>query len=145
MNKVRAMGTELIKKKAGAETEDWKVGSLTSIGEVGLEVGEIDVTTLDSPEGAKEFIPGDKEAGELSIAGIIKKDTDEKTVSKMMALLHAGSVESWNIVFPSGAKWELTGFIKSFKTGEVTTDGFVNFTGAIRISGNPVYVESKTV
>lgn len=142
-NIVRAMGTSLTKVKSGSEASNWVVGSLTSIGEIGVEIGEIDITTLDSPNGAKEFMSGDIDAGEVSIAGYIKKTADEQTVVKMMALIASGSTEDWIVEFPSGAKWEFSAFVKSFKTTEETPDGLIGFTGSLRISGIPTYTPSS--
>lgn len=139
MNDIRAMGTKLIKTKSGSEIADWTIGSLTSIGEIGVEIGEIDITTLDSPDGAKEFMSGDIDAGECSIGGYIKKADDEQTVIKMMSLISSGSTEDWTVEFPSGAKWEFKAFVKSFKTTEETVDGLIGFSGSLRISGLPVY------
>lgn len=142
-NTVRAMGTSLTKTKSGDELQDWVVGSLTSIGEIGIEGSEIDVTTLDSPDGAKEYISGDIDAGECEIGGYIKKTDDEATVTKMMALIQSGSKEAWTVTFPSGATWKFTAFVKSFKTTEETTDGLIGFSGSLRISGLPVYTPSN--
>lgn len=142
-NIIRAMGTSLTKKKSGSETEDWLVGSLTSIGEIGVEIDEIDITTLDSPNGAKEFMAGDMDAGECAIAGYIKKKSDEATVTKMMSLIQSGSTEDWEVGFPSGAKWAFKAFVKSFKTTEETTDGLIGFSGSLRISGLPTYTASS--
>ncbi|MCL2860386.1 MAG: hypothetical protein FWF46_07555 [Oscillospiraceae bacterium] len=139
MSSLRAMGTSLTKKKNGSETADWVIGSLNSIGEIGGAATEIDVTTLDSPGGAKEFISGDMDFGELAVAGYIKKEEDEQTAVKMMALLQSGSVENWDITFPSTAKWAFTGFVKSFKTTAETPDGLIGFNASIKISGLPVY------
>lgn len=141
--KIRAMGTSLSKIKSGDEQADWVIGSLTSIGEIGVEISEIDITTLDSPDGAKEFMPGDLDAGENAIAGMIKKKDDEQTISKMMALIASGSTEKWEITFPSGAKWAFNAFVKSFKTTEETTDGLIGFNATLRLSGLPVYTPSK--
>ena len=140
---VKAIGTSLTKLKSGAETEDWEVGSLTSIGEIGLEISEEDITTLDSPDRVKEFMSGDQEAGDCSFTGITKKADDEQTIAKMMALIAAGTTESWEVTFPSGAKWEFAAFIKSFKTGEASVDGRVEFNGTLRISGLPAYSPSN--
>lgn len=142
-NIIRAIGTSLTKKKSGNEVDDWKIGSLTSIGEIGVEVDEIDVTTLDSPNGAKEFMGGDMDAGECPIAGYIKKRDDEQTVTKMMALIKAGSLEEWVVTFPSGATWDFNAFVKSFKTTEETTDGLIGFNATLRISGLPEYTPSN--
>ena len=135
----RTMGTTLTKKKSGDESEDLKIANLTSIGEIGVESEEIDATDLDSPNNYKEFIAGSKDAGEVSLAGNIK---DESNVEKMLALAESQSIESWTVAYPSGAKWEFSGFVKSFKDGEKTTDGLATFSATIRISGKPTYTKS---
>lgn len=135
----RTMGTTLTKKMSGDESEDLKIANLTSIGEIGVESEEIDTTDLDSPNNYKEFIAGSKDAGEVSLAGNIK---DESNVEKMLALAESQSVEEWTVAYPSGAKWVFNAFVKSFKDGEKTTDGLATFTATLRISGKPVYTKS---
>lgn len=141
MSAQRTMGTTLTKKMSGDETEDLKVANLTSIGEIGVESEEIDATDLDSPDNYKEFIAGSKDAGEVSLAGNIK---DESNVEKMLALAESQSMESWTVTYPSGATWAFTGFVKSFKDGEKTPDGLATFSATIRISGKPVYTPKKS-
>lgn len=135
----RTMGTTLTKGKSGDETADLKIANLTSIGEIGVESEEIDATDLDSPDNYKEFIAGSKDAGEVSIAGNIK---DESNVEKMLALAESQSMEKWTVAYPSGAKWAFNAFVKSFKDGEKTPDGLATFTATLRISGKPVYTKS---
>lgn len=135
----RTIGTTLTKGKSGDELEDLKIANLTSIGEIGVESEEIDATDLDSPDNYKEFIAGSKDAGEVSIAGNIK---DESNVEKMLALAESQSIEKWTVTYPSGAKWVFNAFVKSFKDGEKTTDGLATFTASLRISGKPVYTKS---
>ena len=72
----RTMGTTLTKKKANDEQTDLKIANLTSIGEIGVESEEIDATDLDSPNNYKEFIAGSKDAGEVSLAGNIKDESN---------------------------------------------------------------------
>ena len=136
----RTMGTTLTKKQSGDETEDLRIANLTSIGEIGVESEEIDATDLDSPNNYKEFIAGSKDAGEVSLAGNIK---DETNVEKMLALAESQSVEEWTVAYPSGAKWVFNAFVKSFKDGEKTTDGLATFTATLRISGKPVYTKAS--
>lgn len=138
----RTIKTTLAKVKSGDEQEDLKIGHLTSIGEIGIESEEIDVTDLDSPEDFKEYIAGTKDAGEVSLAGNIH---DETTVEKMMALANSRSVENWKVTYPSGATWDFKGFVKSFKDGEKTPDGIASFSATIRISGAPVYTPASAV
>ena len=136
MSAQRTMGTTLTKKKNGSEQEDLKIANLTSIGEIGVESEEIDATDLDSPDNYKEFIAGSKDAGEVSLAGNIK---DESNVEKMLALAESQSMETWTVTYPSGSTWEFSGFVKSFKDGEKTPDGLATFSATIRVSGKPVY------
>lgn len=136
----RTMGTTLIKVKSGDETADLRIANLTSIGEIGVESEEIDATDLDSPGNYKEFIAGSKDGGEVSIAGNIK---DESNVEKMLALAESQSVETWNVTYPSGAKWVFKAFVKSFKDGEKTTDGLATFSATLRISGKPTYTKAS--
>ena len=135
----KTMGTTLTKKKNGSEQEDLKIANLTSIGEIGIESEEIDVTDHDSPNGYKEFEASLKDAGEVPLAGNIK---NESNVEKMLALAESQSMEEWEVTYPSGAKWSFSGFIKSFKDGEKTPDGVATFSASIRISGKPTYTKA---
>ena len=135
----KTFGTILTKKKSGNEDADFKVGNLTSIGEIGVESEEIETTDHDSPDGYKEFEAGAKDAGEVSLAGNIK---DETNVEKMLALAESQTVEQWEVKYPSGATWSFKGFVKSFKDGEKTIDGVATFSATIRVSGKPVYTKA---
>ena len=135
-NAKRAIQTTLTKVKSGSEANDWVVGHLTSIGEIGIESEEIDVTDLDSTEDFKEYIAGTKDAGELSIAGNTR---DESVITKMYALANSRALESWIVTYPTGATWEFNAFVKSFKDTEKTPDGILGFTASLRISGKPVF------
>lgn len=140
MSAIKTMGTTLTKKKSGDESEDLTIANLTSIGEIGIESEEIDATDHDSPDGYKEFIAGAKDAGEVSLAGNIK---NESNVEKMLSLAESQTTEEWTVTYPSGATWVFNGFLKSFKDGEKTPDGLATFSATIRVSGKPVYTASK--
>lgn len=140
MGATRTIKTTLTKVRSGDESEDLKIAHLTSIGEIGIESEEIDVTDLDSTEDFKEYIAGTKDAGEVSLAGNIHEET---IVEKMLSLANSRSVESWKVTYPSGATWTFSGFIKSFKDGEKTPDGIASFTATIRVSGAPTYTPAK--
>ena len=136
----RTMGTTLKKIKSGTEATDTTIANLTSIGEIGVESEEIDATDLDSPNNYKEFIAGSKDAGEVSLAGNIKNETN---VEKMLALAESQSLEDWEVAYPSGAKWNFKAFVKSFKDGEKTVDGLATFSATLRISGKPTYTKAS--
>jgi len=136
MAAAKSLGTTLTKTKSGEEAADLVIADLTSIGEIGVESDEIDVTTLDSSSGYKEFIAGFKDAGEVSLEGIIKS---EDAMEAMLALAESQVVEEWTIEAISGSNWVFDGFVKSFKEGEGTVDGVRGFSGSIRVSGKPTY------
>lgn len=140
MGATRTINTKLTKVKSGDESDNLVIGHLTSIGEIGIESEEIDITDLDSNGDFKEYIAGTKDAGEVSIAGNIH---DESIVEKMLALANSRSVETWKVEYPSGATWEFKGFIKSFKDGEKTSDAIATFSATIRISGAPTYTKAS--
>lgn len=136
MAAAKSLGTTLTKTMSGAESSDLVIADLTSIGEIGIESDEIDVTTLDSTGGYKEFIAGFKDAGEVSLEGIIKSET---AMDSMITLADSQAVEEWTIETPSGSTWVFDGFVKTFKEGEASVDGVRGFTGSIRVSGEPTY------
>lgn len=131
MAAVKSIGTTLTDT-----TDNLVIADLTSIGEIGIESDEIDVTTLDSSDEFREYIAGFKDAGELSFEGIIKSET---AMGTMMSLANGRELKSWEIETANGSTWTFTGFVKSFKEGEASVDGVRNFTGSIRISGAPTY------
>lgn len=132
----RTIGTQLKKLQSGSETADLIIGNLTSVGEIGLESEEIDVTDHDSADDFKEFIGGSKDAGEVALGGNI---VNEDNLEAMLALANSRSVEDWLVTYPSGATWGFKAFVKAFKDGEKTVDGVGTFTATLRVSGKPTY------
>jgi hypothetical protein len=130
------MGSTLTMKKAGSETTDTVLANLTSIGEVTGERGEIDVTTLDSPNGAKEFISGAVDFGSFDIGGNI---VDGVQVAQLYSVFNGLQTRDWEIETLAGNKLAVSGFLQNFGWGEKTTDGLDTFTATVRISGQPVF------
>jgi len=132
----KSIGTKLRKLKSGLEQQDTLIANLTSIGEFGIESEEIDVTTLDSTGGFREFVASLKDAGEIELKGFTKS---EGNVQLLLGLANSQKMETWEVETPSGSVFEFDGFVKSFKEGEATVDGARNFTASIRISGEITY------
>lgn len=136
----RTIGTKLIEKATTNNANDAIVAHLTSIGEIGLENEEIDVTDLDSPDDFKEYTAGTRDAGEVTISGNIVDDTQ---VSRLYALADSRAVVPWEVHYPTGSKWGFNAFIKSFKDGEKTPDGVATFSAGLRISGKPTFTPAN--
>ncbi|MDL2235453.1 phage tail tube protein [Christensenellaceae bacterium OttesenSCG-928-L17] len=132
----RTMSSTLTLKQAGSETEDLVISSLTSIGEVTGEREEIDVTTLDSPNGAKEYISGAVDWGTREITGNV---VDAEQVAKLRAVFDSQATREWEVGTPAGNKEAFSAFIGSFGYGEKTTDGLDTYTFTLRLSGAVEY------
>jgi predicted secreted protein len=137
MAALKSLGTTLT---LNPDDDSSLIADLTSIGEIGVTSDEIDVTTLDSVSGYKEFIAGQKDSGEVSLAGYVKS---EANMESMLALAEAQSLESWEVTFTSGSKWAFDGFVKSFKEAESKVDGVRGFSASIRISGATSYTAAE--
>lgn len=125
----RSLGTIL---KIGADA----IGELTSIGSPSITQEEIDVTTLDSTGGYREFLPGFKDPGEFTING--KYVTSDTGQAAMYAALSSQDLQDFEIIYPAklGSSWSFKGFVSSFSiTAEL--EDVVTFEATIRVSGEP--------
>lgn len=128
----RSLGTKLMK----GETP---ISGLTSIGGIEITADTIDVTTLESDGGYREFIGAFKDAGEVPIEGFFNPDTASGQVA-LQDSLDSGLAEDYKIDFPTTpkAEWGFKGVVTGFKVGDVDVDGTINFGATIKISGKPV-------
>jgi hypothetical protein len=129
----RTMGTKLYHVDGATETA---IADLTSIGEFGLESEEFDVTTLDSPDNYREIIMTIKDAGEISLAGFIKSETN---MEDMLDFAEAQTLEEFKVETVSGSTYEFEAFVKMWKEGEASVGGARGFSGSLRISGPVTY------
>jgi predicted secreted protein len=128
----RALGTKLQIGDASPVT----VAGLTSIGGLELSADTIDVTTLDSDGGYREFIAGFKDAGEVSLEGYLETETG-KGQKELYDLFESGATEEFTIQFPTGmGSWEFSGVVTGFATGADLEDP-LSFSATIKVSGKP--------
>lgn len=126
MPKVKALGTIIT---FNAKT----IGGLNSIGEVSPSADEIDVTTLDSANGYKEFLQGLKDSGELPLKGFLIK-TDVGQV-ELRSGFTSGTASAVVITFPDTTAVSFNAYVKSFTMGAAETNGAVGFGATLRITG----------
>lgn len=142
---VRTIANTLTLVKSGAEVEDTVVGNIASIGAIKTETDEIDVTTLDSPGMAKEFIQGASDSGDFDVE---LNNVFDGTVAQLDSVFSAGETRSWKITFTANdgvteeATLAFSAFIKGREFGEQTTDGLAKATITLRVTGAPVYTET---
>ena len=130
----KSLGTKL----QIAETTPITVGSLTSINGLEVSADTIDVTTLDSTDGYREFIQGFKDGGEVSVEGYLDVATGNGQ-KEMLDLFDSGEVKPFEIVFPAtlNAKWAFNGIVTGFSTGASLEDP-LSFSATIKVTGKPM-------
>lgn len=137
---IQAMATSLKMVKTQDEQADLVLAHITSIGEQASEAEEIDVTTLDSPNRAKEYIQGAKDSGSVEVA---VNNCFDGQVEALKAVYASGAVRNWVETFPDDkGTLSYSGYISSLKFGEATPDGLLSVNITIRLSGDPVYAEA---
>lgn len=133
--KKRALGTKL-KIGKGPTPTPVAVAGLSSIQGLELSADTIDVTTLDSEGGYREFIAGFKDAGEVTVEGYLIPATG-KGQKELYDLFESGETEDFAIEFPQSiASWAFKGVVVGFGTGADLEDP-LSFSATIKVSGKP--------
>lgn len=144
---VRTISNSLTMVKAGEEAEDLVIGNIVSIGQITTETEEIDTTTLDSPNMAREFIQGAKDSGEFEVE---LNNVFDGTVETLDSVFDSGATRSWIITFTANdgetqeATLSFNAFIKARAYGEHTVEGLAKAMLTLRISGSPTYAEGAS-
>lgn len=140
---IKAIGSKLYVNEGTTSSPTWtQIANLTTIGEIGLESDEIDVTTLDSADDFKEYIGGAKDGGTIDLEGNVVTDAG---LTAMYTLANSRDVKEFKIEYPAktgettAAYWTVTGYVSSCKDGEKTVDGLLTFSSGIRVSGAPTF------
>jgi len=117
------------------------VGKLTSVGEIQPESEEVDVTTLDSTGGYREYIQGFRDSGELELSGY--HDAGDAGQKAMRTAFDSGEAGAFEVAFPDGSTVDFSGFVKSHTIGSAEVDGAIGFGAVIRISGPVTVTEAQ--
>ena len=135
MAKGAAKGTELSIGASG-------VASLNSISGPSMSADTIDVTTLDSVDGYREFVGGLKDGGEVAVGGFLDfGDTGQEAIQ---TAFDSGAVTACTIVFPAaiGATWTFDAVVTKYETGAELEDA-VSFSATLKVSGKPSLDETS--
>lgn len=112
---------------------DTVVGKLSSVGEIAPASEAVDVTTLDSTGGYREFLQGYRDSGEVEISGFHEKGDAGQTA--LRAAFDSGEAGSAQVEFPDGTLVSFRAFVKSCSLGAAEVDGAVGFGAVLRITG----------
>ena len=128
----KAQGTKL---KIGTSPQ-YEIGELTSIGGLSLSAETIDVTTLGSTDGYREFIQGFRDAGEVSISGFFKPGETNGQAS-LLVNLQDGSIDAYSIEFANlSYKWTFNAIVTAYSTS-ASNDDAVTFEATLKVTGKP--------
>lgn len=126
-----AMGTTLKFTPTGGSQVT--LGKLTSIGEIAPDSEELDITTLDSEGGYREYMQGLKTSGEVTLAGYHDKTDAGQTA--LRAAYASGAAGAFLVSFPDGTTAAFSAFVKGYKLGAAEIDKAVEFEITLRLTG----------
>lgn len=124
---IKGFGTTLSGATTGA------IAQITSIGVPGMEVDDIDVTTMLSTNGWKEFVAGLKDAGEITLQLLY-----HKTLTNTIEGRLGEANETWTITFPDSATFACSGYVKSLGI-ESPMEDKISQSCTIKLSGEPTF------
>ena len=109
------------------------VGKLTSVGAIASDSEPVDVTTLDSEGGYREYMQGFRNPGEVELTGFHEKgDAGQAALRSAYASGEAGAFE---VAFADGTAVSFTAFVKGCTIGAAAVDGAVGFAAVLKLTG----------
>lgn len=114
------------------------VGELTRIGPVNITISKQDSTNLAPANAFKTMLPGLLDPGDVELEGwFMPGDTGQ---AGMLADMLSRTVKAFIITFPtsiSSSTWTGNAYVTAFSAGDVTSEGIINWTATISITGKP--------
>lgn len=114
------------------------IGTITKIGSPAMKRTAIDVTTLSSLNGFKQFISGLADPGKITAEGFF--NTADSGQNLLYNKFVNGTVDTYTITFPSitGASWTATCFIDELDFApNVDMTKALDFKMSLQVSGQP--------
>lgn len=109
------------------------IGKLTKVGEIAPEAEEVDVTTLDSTGGYREYMQGWRDAGTIAVNGFF--DSGNAGQTALRTAFDNGKAGAFEVSFADGSKAAFSAFVKKYAIGAAEVDGAVGFLAQLRVSG----------
>ena len=130
---MHSAGTKLSWKPKGGTGTKTTIGKLTELGEINQTAAEVDTTTLESVGAYREYIPGYKDPGNMSVSGYYAPG--DETQGSFQTLFDSQEIVEWEIMFVDGSSLTFDGYVSGLNYGPVSVDGVPGFGGTIRITG----------
>lgn len=135
MAKSRSVGTKLLIAPKTGNT-DVEVGALSSISGIDASADEVEVTDMGNTDGYREYLPGFKDGGEVSVSGYM--DGEDEGQARLYELMESGDVVDCKIQFPAkiGKTWSFKAGVTKFTTS-ADVDDAITFEATLKVSGKP--------
>lgn len=117
---------------AAAAAITTKMAAVVNISGPNIEGEDIDVTSMDSTSGFREFLPGLVDGGEVSV--------DLKFVKAELALAYSyiRVEKAYKVAFADGSTWHFNGYIKSIGN-EAPLEGDITCTATVKVQNKPTF------
>ena len=109
---------------------------ITNLSIPGIDITSLDVSTMASTNGWKEFIAGMVDAGEIVLQLLYEGGNHAAIQGAVRA-----ANEVWTITLPDGSTFACDGFIQNLGL-EVPMDGTITQSCNIKLSGEPTFDEA---
>ena len=135
MAKSRSVGTKLLIAPKTGNT-DVEVGALSSVSGIDASADEVEVTDMGNTDGYREYLPGFKDGGEVSVSGYM--DGEDAGQARLYELMESGDVVDCKIQFPAkiGKTWSFEAGVTKFTTS-ADVDDAITFEATLKVSGKP--------
>ncbi len=124
-------GTTLVGASTGAMT------LITNVEIGGIEVDDLDMSSMSSTNKWREFEAGMKNAGEASFDMLYEKDQVDAVMSAL-----GGANEAWTITFTDGSTFVCDGYLKGTAL-PVPFEDKVTQSASLKLSGEPVFTPAS--
>ena len=130
----------LLKRGNGASPEVFEtIAEVTNINPPQMESEDIKVSHMESPGGYHEYIPGMREAGEVSFEiNFLPGNATHNGTTGLAADHRTRVVRNWKIELAGGgAVWTFPGYVKTFNVA-IPVDDKVSASVSIKVTGEPL-------
>lgn len=143
MAKSRSVGTKLLIAPKTGNT-DVEVGALSSVSGIDASADEVEVTDMGNTDGYREYLPGFKDGGEVSVSGYM--DGEDAGQARLYELMESGDVVDCKIQFPAkiGKTWSFKAGVTKFTTS-ADVDDAITFEATLKVSGKPTLAATTSV
>lgn len=114
------------------------LAEVTSVTPPAMSRDSIDATHEESPEGYREFIPGLKDGGEVSLElnFIPGSTTSDDLLAEFDATTNTGAIKNRQIVFPNGVILSFRAFLTAFEPDSPLDDKLA-LAVTFKVTGKP--------